>query len=344
MSKKYKAIIRFLIGSLILFGCTRKSVKPDAALSSDSPRITIGFSIDTFIIERWRRDCDVFMSFAKANGADVIVENAGNDEQTQIAQIRYLIDRNVNVLVIVPKNSASLSDVLQKARAKGIPVLSYDRLIQNADVSAYITVDSAEVGNILGEAVADTTHGGLFFCIYGPTEDYNMVLMDKGVQKAMDTKPGNMLLRCFTPEWNYDLSSAKMRSLLDSGAVPEAVICGNDAIAETVLRVLSEYRLNDIPVCGQDADIAACRRIVNGTQFATVYKPITELAQKAAEAACVLAKGKPLSEYEPVDDYIYNGAVNVPVIWLKPQLVTKDNIDEVVISGGFHNRNEIYFK
>ena len=182
MSKKYRAIIRFLIGSLILFGCTRKSVKPDAALSSDSPRITIGFSIDTFIIERWRRDCDVFMSFAKANGADVIVENAGNDEQTQIAQIRYLIDRNVNVLVIVPKNSASLSDVLQKARAKGIPVLSYDRLIQNADVSAYITVDSAEVGNILGEAVADTTHGGLFFCIYGPTEDYNMVLMDKGVQ------------------------------------------------------------------------------------------------------------------------------------------------------------------
>ena len=76
MSKKYKAITGFLIGSLILFGYTRKSVKPDAALSSDSPRITIGFSIDTFIIERWRRDCDVFMSFAKANGADVIVENA----------------------------------------------------------------------------------------------------------------------------------------------------------------------------------------------------------------------------------------------------------------------------
>ena len=344
MSKKYKAITGFLIGSLILFGCTRKSVKPDAALSSDSPRITIGFSIDTFIIERWRRDCDVFMSYAKANGADVIVENAGNDEQTQIAQIRYLIDRNVNVLVIVPKNSESLTDVLQKARAKGIPVLSYDRLIQNADVSAYITVDSRAVGYMLGETAAKTTHGGLFFCIYGPTEDYNMVLMDKGVQKAMDTKPGNMLLRCFTPEWNYDLSSAKMRSLLDSGAIPEAVICGNDAIAETVLRVLSEYRLSDIPVCGQDADIAACRRIVNGTQFATVYKPITELAQKAAEAACVLAKGKPLSEYEPVDDYIYNGAVNVPVIWLKPQLVTKNNIDEVVMSGGFHNRNEIYFK
>ena len=114
MSKKYKAITGFLIGSLILFGCTRKSVKPDATLSSDSPRITIGFSIDTFIIERWRRDCDVFMSFAKANDADVIVENAGNDEQTQIAQIRYLIDRNVNVLVIVPKNSASLKKLAQK--------------------------------------------------------------------------------------------------------------------------------------------------------------------------------------------------------------------------------------
>ncbi len=344
MSKKYRAIIRFfIVGSLILSGCTEKKLKSESSVAAVNPRITIGFSIDTFIIERWRRDCDVFMSYAKANGADVIVENAGNDEQTQIAQIRYLIDRNVNVLVIVPKNSESLTDVLQKAHAKGIPVLSYDRLIQNADVSAYMTVDSRAVGYMLGETAAKTTHGGLFFCIYGPTEDYNMLLMDKGVQEAMDM-PGNMLLRYFTPEWNYDLSYARMRSFLDSGAVPEAVICGNDAIAETVLRVLSEYRLSDIPVCGQDADIAACRRIVNGTQFATVYKPITELAQKAAEAACVLAERKTLSDYEPVDDYIYNGAVNVPVIWLKPQLVTKDNIDEVVISGGFHNRNEIYFK
>ena len=76
MSKKYKAITGFLIGSLILFGCTEKKLKSESSIAAVNPRITIGFSIDTFIIERWRRDCDVFMSFAKANGADVIVENA----------------------------------------------------------------------------------------------------------------------------------------------------------------------------------------------------------------------------------------------------------------------------
>ena len=310
--------------------------------TSDTKKI-IGFSIDTLIVERWIRDCDVFIAAAREYGADVIVQNANNSVEMQKKQLQFLIDKGVDALVIVAKTADSLVDEVQKARAKNIPVISYDRLMLNSDVSLYLSIDSRQTGFLLAQYTFKKKSHGNFWCIFGSEKDHNMLLFDDGVKTALEGKPVLVPVKFFADEWNYDLAYKKMNSLLETGISPDAVICGNDAIAEMVIRSLAEHKKSaGIPVVAQDAEIAACRRIVEGTQLATVYKPITELAKLAAKCACQLANGVSPEELEEVSGVINNGLKDVPVCWLEPTLVTCENLKEAVINSGFHSEDEVF--
>lgn len=334
--KKITAI-SFLL--LFFFSLTSCFSKKD---SSNSSAMKIGLSIDTIIIERWKRDLDSFVAKAKENGAEVLVQDASNSVTEQINQIDFLINQGVKALVIVPKEADSLTEVVQKAKNRGIPVISYDRLIRNADIDLYVSVNSRSVGKKMAESILQVLPEGSCFCIYGSQDDFNMTLMDKGVRDGFDNSPFTLDLRYFTPDWNYDLAYQKMSSLLEKNLVPSAVICGNDAIAESVLRSIFEHKIEkNIPVVGQDADILACRRILQGTQLASVYKPIDLLAETASEYACFLAAGKELPQNAGLE-LIDNGYAEIPVCWLEPVLVDSSNIDEVIIGSDFHSRAEIY--
>lgn len=331
-----------------LISCTRASSGTGSragarSLSEGEPAaITIGFSIDTFVIERWRRDLDVFMETAALGGARVIVQNAGNSESEQIKQIKYLIDQNVDVLVIVAKKADSLTEVLAKAKSKNIPVISYDRLIRNADISLYMSVDSRQVGTLMTQALLEKSPKGGWYCIYGNEDDFNMSLIDQGVRNALDGKPVSVQVKYYTKDWNYDLAYQKMTELLESNLTPDAVICGNDAVAESVIRALREHQLNTIPVVGQDADIAGCQRVVQGIQTATVYKPITDLARLSALYACRLARGEKAADLPGVSETLDNGTMQVPTCFISPVLVTAENMEEVVVQSGFHSYDEVY--
>ena len=325
----------------LFFSCKQKEIKKPA-LEQEKKGLTIGFSIDSFVIERWKRDCDVFMATAKENGAAVIVQDAGNDVNEQIKQIQYLIDCKVDVLVIVPKSADALAGVLQKAFDANIPVISYDRLMVNTPISLYISINSRKTGELIAEEFLKRKNYGKWCCILGDKEDYNMKLMSEGIHNVFDKKNATIYSEFFTEDWNYDLAYQKMNELLNSAFVPAGVICGNDALAENVLKSLSEHRMGNVLVAGQDADIAACQRVVGGIQTATVYKPITQLAQMAAICAVQLAKGKNANELENISEKIDNGFAEIPVLWLDPTLVTKENIDKVVIKAGFHAEEDVY--
>ncbi len=331
---------------LLLMACSRSAGGTGgsraAAAADGTATITIGFSIDTFVIERWRRDLDVFTETAALGGARVIVQNAGNSESEQINQIKYLIDQNVDVLVIVAKRADSLTEVLAKAKAKNIPVISYDRLIRNADVSLYMSVDSRKVGTLMAQALLEKTPVGNWYCIYGNEDDFNMSLIDQGVRNSLDDRPVSIQVKYYTKDWNYDLAYGKMTELLDRNQIPDAVICGNDAVAESVIRSLREHHLNTIPGVGQDADIAGCQRVVQGIQTATVYKPITDLARLSALYACRLARGEKAADLPGVTETLDNGTLQVPTCFISPVLVTAENMDEVVVQSGFHSHDEIY--
>ena len=341
-----KAIIRIIVLALLplLTGCPRKEAKQDVLEASgveDKPRI--GFSIDTLALERWQRDLDVFMNKARELGAEVIVQNAGNDLNMQISQLEYLMQRKVNAVVIVPKERGRLTGVIKKMRDRNIEVISYDRLISGADISLYVSVNTESVGRLMAQQLLDIGVGKNWSLILGPDEDYNMTLMLRGIEDVIKDKGITIRDTFYTDGWNYDLAYGAAASLLTESELPDAIVCGNDSVAGSVLNAIDDYCPGrHIPICGQDADIAACQDIVRGRQDFTVYKPITELAEKAAECAVRLAKGETAEYIAGYDDTIDNGYKQVPVLWLEPQVATKDNIDEVVIASGFHTHGEVY--
>ena len=332
--------------ALFLTGCTKKSAEPAkqaAVKASGKSQYTIGFSIDTLAIERWRRDCDVFMNTAKEKNANVIVQNAGNSIEEQIRQIQYLIDKKVDVIVIVAKKADSLTDVIKSARSHGIPVISYDRLIMNSDISLYVTVDSEKVGELMAAGLLKIDPNGKWFCIYGPQEDNNMAMIRSGVEKVIAGTSVNVDYVYYTDGWNYDLSYQEMSRLLKEGNIPTSVVCGNDAVANSVIQAVSEICPDKkINIVGQDADILNCQHIVSGRQTFTVYKPITELARISARIACELAAGKSVQELPDITSTIDNGYAQIPSAMLDPVAVDKENMDSVVIESGFHTYGEVY--
>lgn len=346
--KKPSAIVFLLLFSIIsLLSCSKKSPqwartdKKNEAVASNKK--TIGFSIDTLAIERWQRDLDVFMNKAKEMNADVIVQNAGNDVDEQNRQLMYLVDRNVDVIVVLPKDAEAMTESIQKIKSKNIPVISYDRLVLNADIDLYLTINSEKVGELMAKGMRNVSHGPDWFCILGSEEDYNMTLIQRGINKVIYGSPIHIVHTFYTSGWNYDLAYQEMIRLITNNQIPDAILCGNDAVAQSVISALNLYYKDvHIPICGQDADIVACQYIVEGKQDFTIYKPITKLAELAAEYAVNLANGKKIEDFVQDPDFIGNGFDSIPVVWLEPQIVNKENIDDVIIKSGFHTSGEVY--
>lgn len=303
-------------------------------------RIVIGFSLDSLIVERWIRDRDVFVTTASDLGADVIFQNAANDQYEQVNQVKYLIDKGVDVLVVIPQNADLMSEVVQKAKSKGIKVISYDRLIRNAGVDLYISVNSIEVGQIMAEAIIREAPSGNYVFINGPKSDYNVSLVKQGQDSVFVKYPGVYhVLDFYADNWSYDQAYDQVSSLLDAGTKIDAIVCGNDGLAGGAIRALSERRLaGSIPVVGQDADISACQYVVEGSQLITIYKPISLLARQAAEFAVSMAR----NEFVPPEATILDGTYPVPVHWLSPVGVSKVNMKDVIIDSGFHTAEEVY--
>ncbi|MBR5647046.1 MAG: substrate-binding domain-containing protein [Treponema sp.] len=338
-----KRILLFFICILCL-SCSRKINKNESNKSDEKieSKKVIGFSIDTLAIERWQRDLDVFTSRVREMDAEVIVQNAGNSIDEQKRQLMYLAERNVDVLVILPKNAVSLTETISKIRAKGIPVISYDRLILNCDIDLYITINSEKVGELMAQGTMNRTKGNSWFCFLGPEEDFNMTLIKNGIDKTISGRGIKINHLYYTNGWDYDLAFQEMSRLIADNRIPDAIICGNDAVASSIIQAVKQfYRGKHICICGQDADIAACQNIIQREQDFTVYKPISKLAELTAEYAVNLANGKTISQLD-IKDTINNGTGDIPVVWLEPQIVDSSNMDKVIIDSGFHSHNEVY--
>lgn len=322
-----------------LVGCASQSSKDENSSKKEDDKVTIGFSFDSYIIERWQRDRDVFVSTAKDLGAEVNVQSANGIVSEQIAQIEYFIDKKMDVIVIVAIDSDSLSDVVKKARDAGIKVIAYDRLIKNADTDMYISFDNEAVGEKMGEAIASNPATSKVVMICGAPADNNVSMVNGAFEEVMAEHNIGVIGKTFCEGWKADLAVDFVNENISLINQADAIMCGNDDIATNVIRTLAVNRkAGKIDVVGQDADLAACQHVVEGTQIMTVYKPVERLASEAAKYAVMLAKG----EDTGVSTSLNDGTYDVPYVALEPISVNKDNIDEVIIDGGFHLREDVY--
>ena len=339
--RKLLSIVLCLLITLCSVACTVNEKDPGEKPENKKDVINIGMSFDSFVIERWQRDRDVFVSTAKEMGAEVNVQNANSDIEEQKKQIRYLIEQNVDVLVIICIDADTLSEEVKKAKNAGIKVIAYDRIIRDADLDLYISFDNETVGTLMGETLVSSGigEGSSVIMIGGSTKDYNVPVLEEGFINVMKENNVTIADQVHCDGWRAEIASDYIYENIDKIKGVDAIMCGNDNIASKVVSALSEQRLaGEILVTGQDADLEACQRIVEGTQLMTVYKCVDDLAKLAAECAIKLAKGEDIGAKETMN----NGSFDVPYISLTPIQVTKSNRDEVIINSGFHAKEDVY--
>ncbi|HOP75278.1 MAG TPA: substrate-binding domain-containing protein [Bacillota bacterium] len=312
------------------------------SLSEPQP-IKIGLSIATLQEERWRRDRDYFAERIRQLGGELIVQNANNDHQKQLQQVDYLLSQQIKVLVIVPHDLNRAATIVQQAKKAGVKVISYDRLIRNADLDLYISFDNIKVGEFMAEYLVNRIPRGNYVIINGAPTDNNCYMFNQGyknvLQRYLDEKQIEIIFEAWAEDWRPEEAYQYIQTLLSQNKKIDAVIAANDSLASAVIEALAEWRMaSNVMVVGHDADLSGCQRIVEGTQLMTVYKPIRKLAYRAADLAMAMATGKELKiDGQP----IFNGKHFIKSEIITPIPIDKDNMD-VIIKDGFHHREDIY--
>jgi len=320
---------RFIVRRTMLavLAATSALVAMPAYASKEKP--LIGFSIDDLRVERWARDRDFFIAAAKDLGAEVSVQSADGDSAKQVSQIENLIAKKVDAIVVVPKDGPTLLNVLKEAHKAGIKVISYDRVVLSPDVDLWVTFDNVRVGEMQGQALMKALPKGNVYVLKGDPGDNNAKMFNAGAMKAMDPyiKKGDIKI----------LGEQSVRDWLPSNALTitenvltqfqnkiDGVLAPNDGTAGGVIQALAGQKLaGKVPVTGQDAELAACKRIIAGTQLMTVYKSLRKLATESAKMTVALIKGEPL----PHPTIKVEG---VDTMQLDPIVITKENIDLLV--------------
>jgi D-xylose transport system substrate-binding protein len=324
-----------LLASVLALLCN-----PAAMADAKNPKI--GFSIDDLRLERWARDRDYFTAAAEQLGAKVYVQSADANEQRQISQIENLISRGVDVIVIVPFNATVLNNVVAEAKKAKVKVVSYDRLILNADIDAYISFDNEKVGEMQAQGVLNAQPKGNYFLLGGAPTDNNAKILREGqmkvLQPAIDKGDIKVVGQQWVKEWNPTEALSIIENALTANANKiDGIVASNDATAGGAIQALNAQKLaGKVPVSGQDADLAAIKRVIAGTQTMTVYKPLKLIASEAAKLSVQLVRNeKPAynSEYD-------NGSKKVDTILLKPTPLTKDNVN-LLVEDGFYTQAQI---
>ncbi|QHS23687.1 sugar ABC transporter substrate-binding protein [Virgibacillus sp. MSP4-1] len=346
-----KLILIFTLAAMVMIGCSDQSSSKQSDDNSDNIKLTtdtekpyVGFLLDTLQDERWYKDKQIFEEQVTELGGNVKTLAANGNDQIQITQAELLIEEGVDVLVVVPKNADTSATIVEMAHDAGVKVISYDRLIKNADLDYYISFDNEKVGELQASQVIKHTDEGNFAYIGGAETDNNAKLLRQGamsvLQPLMDEGKVNLIYDNYTKNWDPTIAESKMQKVLEqNNSNVDAVVAANDGTAGGAINALSNHGLaGDIPVSGQDAELSALQRIVAGTQTVTIYKPIQLLAKNAAEMAIQVANNESIK----TENTINNGAKDVPTSLLEPIAVTEDNIDETIIADGYYTTEEIY--
>lgn len=336
-----------MTAALVVFGCTNAPVsQPAGGGGGDAPKtgkIRIGFSMDTLKEERWQRDRDLFVKHAEALGAEVMVQAANGDDRVQIQQAENLLTQGVDVLVVVPHNSQVAAAIVESAKKQGVPVMAYDRMITNCDLDLYVSYDAVRIGEQQAQYLLGKVPKGNYVVIQGAPSDNNAHVLRQGHMKVLQPAIDRGDVKIVAEQWARDWLASEALNHVENALTQnnnnvQAVLAANDGTAGGVVQALEGQKLTGkVVVTGQDAELAALQRIVQGTQSMTIYKPIEKLAQAAAQAAVSLARKQPVQTTSTLN----NGQKDVPALLLETVIVDKDNIRETVVKDGYHSASAI---
>jgi D-xylose transport system substrate-binding protein len=280
---------------------------------------------------------------------EIIYSNADQDASKQQSQAEAALTEGAEVLVLDPVDSASAAAMVNRAGQADVPVVSYDRLILDAPVDYYLSFDNVKVGELQGAALSDKLEEdgnptGPIVKINGAPTDNNAKLFSQGSSQVFDERGVEIAKEYDTPDWSPDKAQQEMEQAITAVGADKikGVYAANDGTAGGAIAAMKANGMNpkQIPVTGQDAELAAIQRIVAGEQYMTVYKAIKAEAEAAAELAVALVRGEEPPE-GMVNGETDNGQGMVPSVLLEPVSVTVDNINDTIIADGFWTASQI---
>jgi D-xylose transport system substrate-binding protein len=334
MKKIGKRISILLLSAIILL----------ASCHSDGNKIKIALMLPTLKIARFQKDKEYFAQEAQRLGCEGIVVEADNIESVQLQQAQDLISQGVKAMVIAAVNSYTGAVMVRNAEAKGIKTICYDGMINNCPLDYMVTFDNKKIGTMMAEYLITKVQKGNIIILGGDKSNLNAIQIRNGQEEVLAPylKDGRIKIKFadYIETWMGDEAYIMTKNYikLTTGDAPAAILGANDNIADGAIHAIEEAGVPMPIITGQDASLLGCQNIMKGKQSMTVYKPIRNLAFKAANMAYQLATGK---KVEGVNTTTWNGMYDVPTITIEMIAVDKNNMESTVIADGFQKKEDV---
>jgi D-xylose transport system substrate-binding protein len=330
-----KGLLLFFLFALVAFTSCK-----------NSNNVKVGFLIHSTANTRWQTDIVFLKEKAAEKNAEFIIKVANDDEFVQLKQAQELVDEGVDVMIVVPANQNTAAGIVRVGLENNIPVISYDRLIRNADISCLLSFDYVSVGNQMVEYALSQVPNGNYILLWGDANDANARFIRQGIEETIKPQVANGAVNILYSQHVEDYSAAGTKNALqkvyDFTSMPiDAILCGSGAMAEAVINLLEEIKYpRDVVVTGQDLTLSTSKLIYQGKQDMTVNKSVKELAYKAIDVAIELARSGNVDKKE-INKLVNNGRGEVPAILLPPSTVTKQNLSEAISATATYSMEEV---
>ena len=310
-----------------------------APASGGATACTVGMSWNNYQEERWAKwDEPAIKAAVEAGGGTYIANDAKSSAETQATNVENLISQGANVVIILAEDDVAIKPSVQSAIGEGIPVIAYDRLIEDPGV-LYVTFDNIEVGRMQAREIFKLVPKGNYAIIKGNEADANARFLRDGYEEiigaAVTAGDIKIVGETFTDGWKPDVAQTNMEQILTSADNKvDAVLSENDGMAGGVVAALQAQGLaGKVPVSGQDGDQAALNRVALGTQAVDVWKDARELGKAAGTAAVALCANKDVAAVPGTAPFTTPGGNDVASMLLAPLPILKDNLNAVVDAG-----------
>ncbi|HQU84966.1 MAG TPA: substrate-binding domain-containing protein [Pyrinomonadaceae bacterium] len=324
-----------LISMILTASCVNNPTNENVQTTKKTNgKVRIGFSMDT-LKEHWVKDKELVEKRAAELGAEVIVNVAEGNDERQLKQVDDFLTQGIDVLIIVPHNAKVAATAVENAKKRGVPVVSYDRLILSDDIDVLVSHLHSLAGQMQAEYALKHAPKGNYVMIYGAPTDNNAQIMKEAQLQVLKPAIDRGDIKIVADQNAIDWSPENALKIAENALTQNennivAFVCSNDGTAGGAIQAIKKQNMiNKVVTTGMDAQLDALQRIAQGEQNMTVYKPIKPIAFAAVEAAVKLAKGEKLDTTKTMK------AVNkeVPFIFIEPKIVEKSNLMDIVRDG-----------
>lgn len=334
-----KRLLRFttlLTLVLALCGCMESS-KPQK----------IGISFGVGPAARWPAELQVMEEQAKALGLEVISSlNRTDKPKTQTQECFEMIDSGISVLILVPRDARRAEEILNYAKRKNVKVIAYTRAVMSDNVDLFVGYDCYRIGYTLAQHLTEKVYKGDVILLKGDANDFNTPLLYYGamkiIQPFVDRGDFRVLLDDFVPDWSPKAAKEMVKkAVAANGNTIDAIYAPNDKLAEASAQALEELGVTTpVLITGMDAELGALRRIVAGKQDVTMFMDLTAMARTAVDEANNLVTKKKVNTNSQLDNS--EGKAKIDAYLINGKLITKENIDKVLIEPGVCTKEDVY--